>query len=559
MRNATSPLALRRTHTLSPTSLTFRTLMLASLASASFILLPFSGHAQAPAKSSLPRIVQNDGRYALLVDGEPYLMLGAQVNNSSAWPAMLPKVWPVAEQLNINTLEVPIYWEQFEPQQGNFDPSLLHILLSQARQHHVHLVLLWFGTWKNGSGHYTPPFIKLNEALVPHVVDAQGNKADSLSPFSDFALKADSSAFAELMRDLKAADPQHTVLMVQVENEAGTYGTPRDYSPAAQRLFEGQVPPIVLKAMQKSAGTWREVFGDDADEYFHAYSVAHYIDQVAMAGKAQYGLPLYINVALRDPFHPGRAGTYDTGGATDNVIPIWKAAAPTIDVIAPDIYKSDYATYTRVLDLYHRPDNAMFVPETGSSPEYARYFFAALGHQAIGFSPFGMDATGYVNAPLGTSRVTDEILGPFALNYRIFGPMDKLVAKLNFEGKLHAVAEDPTAHMQILDFGNWKARVSYGVPQFGNREVTTGNTPPDGGVMVAQLGPDEFLVTGVHARVDFDPTAQPGLKRQFVKVEEGFYQDGAWHFLRIWNGDQTDWGLNFTSVPQVLHVYLATY
>ena len=38
--------------------------------------------AQAP--SPLPAIVQHDGRFALMVDGAPYLMLGVQVNNSSA-------------------------------------------------------------------------------------------------------------------------------------------------------------------------------------------------------------------------------------------------------------------------------------------------------------------------------------------------------------------------------------------------------------------------------------------------------------------------------------------
>src|SRR5580700_8029479 len=71
----------------------------------------------------LPRIVQKDGRYALLVDGAPYLILGAQVNNSSAWPAMLPKVWPAVEYLQANTVEIPVYWEQFEPDPGRFDYS----------------------------------------------------------------------------------------------------------------------------------------------------------------------------------------------------------------------------------------------------------------------------------------------------------------------------------------------------------------------------------------------------------------------------------------------------
>jgi hypothetical protein len=78
--------------------------------------------------------------------------------------------------------------------------------------------------------------------------------------------------------------------------------------------------------------------------------------------------------------------------------------------------------------------------------------------------------------------------------------------------------------------------------------------------MVAQLGPDEFLVTGVSSRVNFRPTDEAGGKRRaFVKVEEGTYVDGKWKFLRIWNGDQTDYGLNFTTQPQVLKVSLMTY
>lgn len=521
---------------------------------------PLELGAQTPTNHSLPRIVQKDGRYALFVDGAPFLMLGAQVNNSSAWPAMLPKVWPTVEKLHLNTVEVPIYWEQFEPQQGHFDPSVLHTLLDQARQHHVHLVLLWFGTWKNGSGHYTPPFIKLDEARVPHVINPEGHKVDSLSPHSQFALDADRAAFTELMRDLKAADPEHTVIMVQVENESGTYGSVRDYSPAAQKLFAGQVPAALLKAMNKQPGTWQQVFGDNADEYFHAWSIAHYIGQVAAAGKAVYPLPMYVNAALRDPLHPGKAITYESGGPTDNVIPIWKAAAPALDLLAPDIYLPEYARYTKVLDLYHRADNPMFVPETGNEPAYARYFFAALGHQAIGFSPFGMDTTEYVNAPIGATRIDDDALAPFALNYSIFGPMDGVIARLNFEGKLQAVSEDADVHTQTLDFGKWKAVISYGLPQFGNGKVPMGNTPADGGAMVAQLGPDEFLVTAVHARVDFEVADKSlGEQRQFVKVEEGNYEGKDWHFLRIWNGDQTDYGLNFTSAPQVLRVSLATY
>jgi beta-galactosidase GanA len=507
--------------------------------------------------SPLPRIEKKDGRFALMVNGAPYLMLGAQVNNSSAWPNILSKVWPTVAQMGINTLEVPIYWEQFEPERGKYDPSTLHALLDQARAHQVHLVLLWFGLYKNGSGHYTPPFIKLDEAEVPHVINAEGQKVDSLDWWSKVGLDADRMAFVELMKDLKAADSQHTVLMVQVENEAGTWGSVRDYSQTAQKLFEGQVPMELVQSMHKQPGTWKEVFGQDADESFQAWGIAHYINQVAAAGKAVYPLPMYVNVVTRDPFHPS-PGSWASGSATDAMIPLWKTAAPAIDVLGPDLYTPGYAVYTKLLDIYHRPDNPMFVPETGNATEYARYLFAVVGHQGIGFSPFGMDATGYSNEPLGAAKIDDATLAPFALVYSIFGPMDRVIAKLNFEGKVQAVSEDPAVHTQILTFDKWKAKVSYGLPQFGAWQKPEGNKTPEGGAMVAELSPDEFLVTGVHTRVDFDPMAT-GAHRQFVRVEEGTYVNGAWHFVRLWNGDQTDYGLNFTSTPQVLKVTLATY
>ncbi len=81
-----------------------------------------------------------------------------------------------------------------------------------------------------------------------------------------------------------------------------------------------------------------------------------------------------------------------------------------------------------------------------------------------------------------------------------------------------------------------------------------------GGALIAELGADEFLVTGYHARVSFDVAdSASGAKLQFARVEEGTYENGSWKFLRVWNGDQTDWGLNFTSLPQVLKVRVATY
>ena len=508
-------------------------------------------------RNPLPHLVSHEGRYALIVEGQPFLILGAQCHNSSAWPAMLPKVWPAIEFLHANTLEVPVYWEQFEPEPGRFDTTVIDTLLKQAREHKVRLVLLWFGTWKNGSSHYLPLWMKRQPDKYPRIIGRNGNRVDSPSPHAPATLEADKTAFTAFMRHLKSADRQHTVIMVQVENEPGSWGSVRDFSPEAERLFQGPVPVELLKATGTNAlaaGSWREVFGTNADEYFHAWSIARFIGQVAAAGKAVYPLPMYVNAALRDPLTPGPAGTYESGGATDNVLWIWKAAAPAVDLLAPDIYQDDDARYRKVLELYSRPDNPLFVPETRGSAAQSRMCFAALGRGAIGWSPFGLDYSLYADSPFGAPRLTQQSLGPIALNYKILQPIMREVARLNWEGKLQAVAEEPGEVRQSLDFGNWKAVVSYGVARNGKPR---GNVEPVGRALVAKTGANEFLVTGAFCRVDFTPTA--GGKRDFLRVEEGLFEKGVFRPTRIWNGDETDWGLDFSSAPQALRVSLGTY
>ena len=67
---------------------------------------------------------------------------------------------------------------------------------------------------------------------------------------------------------------------------------------------------------------------------------------------------------------------------------------------------------------------------------------------------------------------------------------------------------------------------------------------------------------GRNARVTFSPkkALPPTSGFLMARVEEGrFDAQGRWTFERLWNADQTDYGLNFTTLPQVLRVTLATY
>ncbi len=519
------------------------------------------GAADAAGATPIPQIVSKDGRHALMVDGAPFLVLGAQVNNSSNWPQALDDVWPAIDVVKPNTVMVPVAWEQVEAKEGTFDFSFVDVLLKQAREKEVRLILLWFATWKNNSPNYAPAWVKLDNTRFPRVVTADGRTLNSLSPHAQTTLDADRKAFVALMTHLKAADPQRTVIMVQPQNEPGTYGSVRDFSPLAQKVFEGPVPDALLKKLGKSPGTWREVFGADADEYFHAWHIARYIDQVAEAGKAVYPLPMYINAALRGPFNPGQPGQYASGGPTDNVLDLYKAAAPHIDLLAPDIYMPEYTHYTTVLDRYARPDNPLFVAETGNREEYARYFFSALGEQAIGWSPFGIDFSHYTNWPLGAKRVDAETLAPFALNYAIARPAARVIAQASFEGKVRGTAEQPGQAVQTVKIDDrWNMVVTYGVPQFWFQGEPPGNPEPIGRALVVQLGPDEFLVAGAHARINITAADPAVAARQIYDfVDEGTYVDGKWVFRRRWNGDQTDYGLNFSGIPQLLRVKLATY
>src|SRR3954453_5847925 len=253
-----------------------------------------------------------------------------------------------------------------EPQRDRFDFSVVDELVKQARVHHVYLVVLWFGTWKNGRMHYVPEWIKTDPAQYPRVMNDRGEPLDVLSPHADSNLEADKKAFAALMQHLKQIDTeQHTVLMVQVENESGSLGSVRDYSPAAEKLFQSQVPGDLVQALHRHPGNWKEVFGADADETFSAYAVAHYINQIAGGGKAEHPLPLNVNNWLKYKPDAIPGVNYPSGGPTYHMLDGGKAAAPAIDMIGPDIYMVDSDAYRGVLNAYRRPAIPLWVAETG--------------------------------------------------------------------------------------------------------------------------------------------------------------------------------------------------
>ncbi|KAI0159943.1 glycoside hydrolase superfamily [Hypoxylon sp. FL1284] len=391
---------------------------------------------QTPSETNMqiPCLIKARTTKQLVVHGRPFLMLPAELHNSSFSSAeYMETVWPKVKDMNVNTLLGSVTWEMIEPVEGEFDFSELDKVIQGARDHGLHLVLLWFGSFKNGLSTYVPPWIKTDPKRFPRAKlrKARGvlETADALSVFYPEAMHADARAFGELMSHLKEFDGGYsTVLMVQVENEVGLLGDSRDGCGAANQRFVEAVPEDLIHFLEDEwdslhpdlrdiltcgrstekpvfpDGSWEEVFGRGprTDELFMAYHYATYVNEVAAAGKAAYPIPLYTNTWMsyagdnpaNDAFPVvaggGKTpGAYPSGGPVTNVLDVWQRFAPSLDLVAPNIYLNDYDAACAAYRHRHQP---LFVPEQRRDAHGARRLWIAYGsHAALGASPFGID------------------------------------------------------------------------------------------------------------------------------------------------------------------------
>ena len=198
---------------------------------------------------SIPRLVRQGSSTHLIVDNMPFLILGGELGNSSftSLEYMNP-IWPKLKKMNLNTVLAPVYWELIEPAEGKFEFGLYDKLINDARKNNLKLVFLWFGSWKNSMSSHAPSWIKIDQKRFPRVKDNNGRSQEMLTPFSDENLRADIKAFQNLMKHIKEFDKNdHTVIMIQPENEIGMLPSARDYSPSANIKFLENVPVELMK------------------------------------------------------------------------------------------------------------------------------------------------------------------------------------------------------------------------------------------------------------------------------------------------------------------------
>jgi hypothetical protein len=509
--------------------------------------------------AEIPHLQTVEGVSQLVVDGRPVLLRAGETDNSSGEPEVMAESWKNFADMNMNAVVTPVYWEVIEPREGVFDWASVDGVIEGARAHGMRIVFLWFGSWKNSMSCYAPGWVKTDLKRFPRAMVQGPRPIEMLSAFSDECLKADKAAFTALMKHIRAVDEgRNTVVMVQVENEVGMVETERDRSPEADAAFAGPVPQELIDALkarrdslapklrtrwlengEKTAGTWEEVFGKGSatEEIFMAWHFALYTGKVAAAGKAEYALPMYTNAAL---IRPGaEPGQYPSAGPLPHLYDVWRAAAPALDFLSPDIY---FTNFTDWADAYKIPGNAHFIPETLRNPQAsvnALYAFGQCG--TMGYSPYGIN---FIN---GQAR---ELLGA---SYDLVRQLEPLILSRYPKGDVAAclpLGPEQRAPKRI-DLGGIRMHISYQTiipPALADGVVVAGEARNAGatipaGCILVRLSDDEILIGGMGVTVFF---TAPGGKAPVVglkSVEEGRF-DGAgnWVHLSWLNGDQTNQG-----------------
>lgn len=521
------------------------------------------------------RIEQIGGDATFTIDGHPFLMMAGEVHNStSSSEAWMERAWDKAQVLGLNTLLVAVTWELLEPEEGVFDFSGVDALIDQARRCGGHLVLLWFGSWKNGQCMYAPEWVKRDTERFWRAEPIKGQRKlvltnfhdleyTTLSAFCDATREADARAFAALMAHVRAYDEGvGTVIAVQVENECGLMGAARDHVNAADAAYGMDVPDELLVAMHECAdslspdiaaafaegagtGSWEDVFGPVAEEVFQTWHTARYVEVVAAAGKAAYPLPLFVNTWLDKGHEPGR---FPTGGPNVRVFEVWRTAAPSIDVLGADIYPR---TFCDVCDAYRKLGNPLMIPETATHAHAApRLVWSIANHHALCFSPFGFEEMGEpfsddigilfgVDTSDPAQRMPQDP-GTYAAAVRALSDLFELAGGY---GAMDAVI-DERGEVQKLSLGAWKLTVRFqGTPA---------------AVAALPVARDEAYVLIMGGAVVQPRSADEG--RPFLDLlacEEGRLAGGVWVRDRRLNGDET--AVIGAQEPTLLHMKVFCY
>ena len=533
----------------------------------------------------------------------PCPILGGELSNSAATSVEdIDEVLPRMKALGLNTVLVPAYWELMEPREqsqtslsyaerrqkstegqlmepveGKFDFTLIDRTIEVARREQLHVVFLWFGVWKNSMSCYTPAWFKQDTKRFPRAMTAEGKQMEIASCFSDNVLQADLKAFSALMRHISEKDPQReVVIMMQIENEIGMLESARDHSPLAEKAYNKE--------------RWAERYGTDeyADEKFMALSYARYVEHLAKAAREIHDMPLYVNAAMNS--RGRRPGEYPSAGPLAHLIDFWHEGAPSIDLLAPDIYDTGFKSWCAQYAMPLRPQdggkvkNRLFIPESRCCENSGvRALYAFGEHQALGFSPFAIDQA--------SERETESVTQAYALLRQLAVANSKLYT-LNSTLKSWGLLFDQEDCERVIDDNGVVMTCRHYFTLPWDPRATDGSTWPEGGAMLIRLGKLDYLLAGSGVVIDFKTPTEKQQEQQKTLGEDGFAEaggntkpkvnkrfngkrlgllsvdevfisnDGTMQYLRRHNGDQTHQGRHArigVGEWKLLHIKLYEY
>ena len=462
----------------------------------------------------------------------PCPILGGELSNSAATSVEdIDEVMPRMKALGLNTVLVPAYWELMEPREGKFDFTLIDRTIDVARQEHLHVVFLWFGVWKNSMSCYAPGWFKQDTKRFPRAMTAEGKQMEIASCFSDNVLQADLKAFSALMRHIRERDPQReVVIMMQIENEIGMLESARDHSPLAEKVYKQER----LRVGASAGMTWAERYGTDeyADEKFMALSYARYVEHLAKAAREIHDMPLYVNAAMNS--RGRRPGEYPSAGPLAHLIDFWHEGAPSIDLLAPDIYDTGFKSWCAQYAMPLRPQdggavkNRLFIPESRCCENSGvRALYAFGEHQALGFSPFAIDQA--------SPKETESVTKAYELLQQVYSCVP-LVASGQRPSALSSHHSPLTSYGILFDQEDRECIINddgvvmtcrhyFTLPW--DPRATDGSTWPEGGAMLIRLGKYEYLLAGSGVVIDFKTPTEKQQEEQKQLGEDGFAEAGG--------------------------------
>ena len=469
----------------------------------------------------------------LYVDNQPMIILGGELGNSSAsCDADIERHFAKLHRMNLNTVLVPAYWDLLEPEEGQFDFSLTDKVIEQARKEDLKVVFLWFGAWKNSMSCYAPEWFKRDYKKYPRAYTRTGKPLEIASAFSDQVFQADNKAFTRWLLHIKAMDGDTgTVVMIQVENEIGMLEDARDYSAAANKAFKAEVPkaftdyltknkkklhPFLADKWQKQGnknhGTWTDLFGNDifTDEIFMAWHYASYVERMAQSARRILNVPLYVNAAMNS--RGRQPGEYPSAGPLAHLIDVWRCAAPSIDLLAPDLYDNGFKDWVKQYDLWNNP---LFIPEIRlTANDAARAFYVVGRHNAIGISPFSIENANEAEA----SRIR--------AGYATLRKLTPIVARHQGTDHIWGVLFDQENKEETIITNGLRLSCSHFFTLPWDPRATDGSTWPEAGATILQLAKDEFVIAGTGVVVSFQSDTEQQNKNKPLG-EDGFAQAGG--------------------------------